>query len=423
VYPVEKNILSSLSRLFRPEGYRILTAESAITGLEILEKENIDLIICDMRMPQMNGAVFLEQVAQRWPKIMRILLTGYADMTSTIDAINKGNIYSYVSKPWEDCDLKINVQRALEQKLLEEERLQLMDLTHQQNQELSILNATLEKKVLERTEALHQAMVELEGLHESLKKSYSDSIKTFSSIIEFRGGSTPGHARRVAELAFKLARQLGMNKADTQDVLFSALLHDIGKIGLPDVLLKKPFKMLSNEERKIVIKHSTMGEATLMSLDMLRNATAIIHAYNEKNNGSCNPKGDKGDVILLGAEVIAVANDYDSLQIGTLLPEKLTPSQARDFIVENRGTNYAPKVVDAFVEYLKKEGGETSKVLRYIVADDLTLGMVLGKDLVTSSGMVLLARGHVLDLIQIEKIRYISAVTEDEVGVYISVAE
>ena len=115
----ESNILSSLKRLFRPLGYRIFTAEGGAQGLEIMEREIVDLVLSDMRMPEMNGAQFLEKVREKWPDTVRILLTGYAEIGATIDAINKGQIYRYVSKPWEHNDITLIVKHALQQKTLE----------------------------------------------------------------------------------------------------------------------------------------------------------------------------------------------------------------------------------------------------------------------------------------------------------------
>src|SRR4030066_1578686 len=106
----EANILSSLKRLFRPFGYRIFTAESGAAGLEIMAHEPVDMVISDMRMPEMNGAQFLEKVRENWPDTVRILLTGYAEIGATIEAINKGQIYRYISKPWEDNDITLTAQ-------------------------------------------------------------------------------------------------------------------------------------------------------------------------------------------------------------------------------------------------------------------------------------------------------------------------
>ena len=235
----EANILSALKRLFRPFGYRIFTAEGGAQGLEIMEREAIDLVVSDMRMPEMNGAQFLEKVRAKWPESVRILLTGYAEIGSTIDAINKGQIYRYVSKPWEDNDITLIVKHALQHKVLEKEKLRLEALTRKQNDELKDLNANLEEKVKARTEEVRQTMQFLETAHENLKKGFLTSIRVFSNLIEMRDASMVGHSRRVAELARSLAQRMGMTDAEVQNVFIAGLLLNVGKIGLPDRLLDK----------------------------------------------------------------------------------------------------------------------------------------------------------------------------------------
>jgi response regulator RpfG family c-di-GMP phosphodiesterase len=165
----EPGILSALRRLFRPHGYRILVAESGAAGLAQLEQEPIDLIISDMRMPEMDGAAFLKQVCQRWPSTMRILLTGYADVTSTVAAINEGEIYRYIAKPWDDQEIVNTVRDALDRQRLESENRRLTALTQAQNEELKALNAGLEQKVAERTAELQQALSRVEQTHGELK--------------------------------------------------------------------------------------------------------------------------------------------------------------------------------------------------------------------------------------------------------------
>jgi response regulator RpfG family c-di-GMP phosphodiesterase len=139
----EPKMLSALNRLFRLDRYNVLLADSAARALQILEQLPVDLVISDMRMPGMDGARFLAETARRWPDTMRILLTGYADLQATIAAINDGGIYRYISKHWEDNDLRMTVRRALEQKALRDERNWLEALTEKQNLELKALNAAL----------------------------------------------------------------------------------------------------------------------------------------------------------------------------------------------------------------------------------------------------------------------------------------
>ncbi|MEZ0236880.1 MAG: HD domain-containing phosphohydrolase, partial [Methylophilaceae bacterium] len=344
----EPNILSALRRLFRPLGYRIFIAESGAQGLEIFDSEAIDLVISDMRMPVMDGAQFLEQVRLKSPDTVRILLTGYADISSTIDAINKGQIYRYIAKPWEDNDICLTVRHALEQKILEREKARLEELTHKQNEELRDLNANLEEKVKARTEEVRQTMGFLEVAHERLKKSFLTSIRVFSNLMELREGEMSGHSRRVADLAHKLAKRMGMSDTEVQDVMVAALLHDIGQIGLPDKLLHKPFNTLAGEERAAVMKHPVVGQTALMALEQLHGAARLIRSHHERFDGQGFPDALSGLAIPLGARVLTVANEYDAAQQGYLMSKRLNAEDALTFIKEGRGKRYDPQVVDAF---------------------------------------------------------------------------
>src|SRR5471030_3391307 len=149
----EPNILSALRRLFRARGYRVLLAEGGAEGLRILEQESVDLVISDMRMPEMDGAHFLAQVRARWPDTMRLLLTGYSDIQSIQDAINCGEIYRYITKPWDDNDMLLLVRHALERRALEQDKQRLEALTLRQNAQLKALNENLEAQRSRRARA------------------------------------------------------------------------------------------------------------------------------------------------------------------------------------------------------------------------------------------------------------------------------
>lgn len=399
----EANILSSLKRLFRPLGYRIFTAESGAAGLEIMEQEAIDLVVSDMRMPEMNGAQFLEKARQKKPDAVRILLTGYAEMESTIEAINKGKIYRYISKPWEDNDITLIIRHALQQKQLEREKLRLEELTRRQNEELKELNATLEDKVRARTEEVRQTMAFLEAAHDKLKKSFITSIRVFSNLIEMRNPNMLGHARRVAELARTIAQRMGMNDAEVQDVFVAGLLLDVGKIGLPDHLLDKPFVSLTPEERSQVVKHPVKGQMALMALEQLQGAAKLILSHCERFDGMGYPDRLAGLAIPLGARILAVANDYDAVQHGLLLNKHMKQTDAITFIQEGAGKRYDPTVVDTFLRNTANAGMSKELVLgsRQVVA-----GMELSRDLIAKDGLLLLTKGTVLNEKMIEEIQF-----------------
>lgn len=402
----ESSILSSLKRLFRPHGYQIFTATSGAEGLTVLEKESIDLVISDMRMPEMDGAHFLEQVRNRWPQVVRILLTGYADVGSTIAAINRGEIYRYVAKPWDDNEIVLTVGDALERKRLESENLRLTALTARQNEELKVLNAGLEQKVAERTAEIHQTMAFLDQAHQDLKKGFLATVNVFSSLIELRGGKLAGHSRRVAEHARQLAQRVGLDEAATQTVLLGALLHDIGKLGLPDEIINKPFNLLTAEERSEAVRHPIKGAMILMGIGQLKEVVPLVRHHHECWDGSGYPDRLAALAIPIGARILTVANDYDALQMGTLVNRSLKPAEAIAFIADNRGKRYDPTLVAAFADLVGETANVSVQELQ-LRPSQLKPGMVLARDLAHPDGYLLLARGHAVDPRIIDELLFI----------------
>lgn len=415
----EANILSSLKRLFRPFGYRIFTAEGGAEGLEIMERDSVDLVVSDMRMPEMNGAQFLEKVREKWPDTVRILLTGYAEMEATIDAINKGQIYRYISKPWEDNDITLTVKQALERKELEREKLRLEELTQKQFEELKEFNATLESKVKSRTEEVRQTMGFLEVANDNLKKSFITTVRVFANLIEMREGKLTGHSRRVADLSKAIAQQMGIKGSELQDIFLAGLLHDVGKIGLPDRLLEKPFSSLTAEERAEVVKHPAKGQAALMALEQLQGAAKLIRSHRERVDGMGFPEKLIGDAILLGARIIAVATDYDAVQTGSLLSKVMSPAEATSYILEGNGKRYDSAVVRAFIKVTDTSGAAQAIPELPVKTDQLQPGMKLSRDLLSKDGGLLLSKDHVIDDSLISQIRNFEELEDRLLTIYI----
>ncbi|MEW6514661.1 MAG: HD domain-containing phosphohydrolase [Pseudomonadota bacterium] len=414
----EPSILSALKRLFRSHGYAILTAESGQEGLDFLAREPADLVISDMRMPHMDGAQFLEQVFARWPETKRILLTGYADASATIAAVNQGKIWSYISKPWNDGELVMTVQQALAHSRLAKENAVLIELTQRQNEELRHLNASLEEKVVARTAELQQTFAMLETAHAELKKGFMTTVKVLSSLFELRGGRLAGHSRRVADTARQLAKGLGVEESAAQDILLAALLHDIGKIGLPDYLMEKPFNTMPASERTQMMTHPQRGEMVLMAIEQLKKAAHLVRHHHECYDGSGYPDHLAGIAIPTGARILAVANDFDALQMGTLVSRPLKPAEARAFILENRGKRYDPHVVDVFISQVADQIPEEIKELP-MRPGTLRPGMALTRDLIHPDGYLLLAKGQTVDQTVIEQLLKIESMEGHRLTLFI----
>ncbi len=349
----ETNVLKALRRLFYNEPYIAYFASSGAEGLDVLRQNTVDLIISDMRMPEMNGAEFLSQVFIQWPETIRILLTGYADFQSTIDAVNKGRIYNYCNKPWNDEELKLLIRNALEQKRLREERDRLSDIVHQQNKELKELNEHLEEKVEQRTAQLNNAMLHLDRANKNLEKQYIESIKAFSHIIEMRPGIKSGQSKYIAENALSVARKLGINTEDKKNIFYAGLLIQIGKMSLPDNLLAEPYYSIPLPDVRRYLAHAVEGEALLKGLAQLKEASILIRHQYERYDGSGFPDGLAKQKIPRGSRILSVVRDYIAYLEGSMTGEVMSVNAAISLLLSRKESYYDPDIVDAFITVLK----------------------------------------------------------------------
>jgi response regulator RpfG family c-di-GMP phosphodiesterase len=400
----ERNILSALRRLFRSQGYEVLTAESARAGLVVLEAHPVDLVISDMRMPEMDGVQFLEQARARCPDTLRLLLTGHADVEQIIGAVNRGAIYRYITKPWDDHEMTLVVRHALERQQLERERRRLEELTVHQNEQLRELNQGLEAKVASRTEQLRKVLDDLVGSNDKLKRNFLTSIQVFSSLIELRGANLAGHSRRVADLARRLALKLGLDAREVQQIFIAGLLHNIGKIGFSDSLLEMPVPRMNGDLLGLYRAYPARGEQLLMPLEELREAATLVRAHQERFDGEGFPDRLAGLDIPIGARILALASDYDNLQIGTLTERQLRPDQAAKIVIESRGKRYDPAVVAAFEEVTTGRAPVEATRDHALPVTKLRPGMRTTRDLVTRDGSLLLSADHVLTARMIQQI-------------------
>jgi len=392
----EPNILSAIRRALRGTGYRVLVADGGQQALQVLSTESVHLVISDMRMPEMDGAQLLEQVRLRWPTISRILLTGHADMASTIAAINRGEIFRYITKPWNEDELLLAVRDALERQALLFEKSRLEQEVARHNDELTQLNASLEQQVAERTTQLSTA-------NDRLHKSYLNSIKVFSNLIELRGGTMAGHSRRTAELARSIAVQMKLPAAQTQDVFVAGLLHDIGHVGLSDALLTSPVAGMAPADKAQYARHPVIGEHVLMALGDMQRVALLVRSHHERHDGLGFPDGLRGDAIPVGARILAVVDAFEDLQSGYLARVALTAKDARLLIERGRATQFESSVVDAFLKVTMVAEAPQS-TFSQMRPDQLKPGMIMAHDLCSREGLVLLPANHTLDAEMIQRI-------------------
>lgn len=293
----EKMITTTLSTLIKMVlKYSVKVFNDPVKALEseeLIEKE-ADMIISDFMMPGMNGLEFLKSVKEKNPEAVTILLTGYADKENAIKSINEVGLYYYLEKPWDNEALIKIIQNGLEKKDLSD---------------------NLKKKYVE----VHESKQEIERLYDLLKKDYQEEVDntmslivSLANVIEAKDKYTDGHTRRVGTISRMLAEKLGLSEDETRHLEIAGIIHDIGKVGVSEVILNKPGK-LTDEEFDMMKKHTVIGETICKPLNSLQNCLDAVRHHHEKLDGSGYPDGIKGEDISIDARIIAVADIFDAL--------------------------------------------------------------------------------------------------------------
>lgn len=395
----EKNILASLRRLMNREELEALTASSGAEGLELLRSTaEIGVIVSDQRMPGMSGSEFLQQARMLRPEVPRIMLTGYSDLASTIDAINLGGAHRFITKPWDDDQLVQVLRETLDIYLLVQENRRLTAVINAQNEELKGWNQKLKARVLEQTAEIRDKNEHLRSRHLKLQEMFRSTIEALSRLIELRSQGLRDHAGNVTRLTVALAEARGLSAQQTEVVRVAGLLHDIGEIGIPDQLLNKPMSQYDAEELELYSQHTIRGQAAIDAIAILRPAGLLIRHHHEHFDGSGFPDGVSGEAIPLGARILALADFIDRAlhQEATASPDKVL-KKARELA----GSRFDPALVALLEMPLRQLFGTGTPgqgmVQKQVRPEALRIGMLLKQDLVSGTGLLLLKAGSVLD--------------------------
>lgn len=351
----EESILNSFQRILADEDYEVHTVNNGSEGLIKLRtaQKPYSVIVSDQRMPEMSGVQFFAQAKDIFPDAVRILLTGYADSDAIIDAINKGGVHLYFTKPWREEEILLHIKQSLSKVEILAENKRLVELIKIKNQELIKLNKTLEKKANDRTNDL---LAQTEKLKDSYKKSQlilDGIVKTLSKIVETRDPYTSGHEDQVAKIACKIAKEMKLTEEQVSSIYISATLHDIGKISVPSEILTKP-SILTNLEREIIKTHCKVANDILANIEFPYPVAEIIYQHHERMDGSGYPRGLKGDDIALEARIIGVADVIDAMASYRPYRPALGVDAAIEEITKFRGVTYDPSVVDACLKIYKR---------------------------------------------------------------------
>jgi putative nucleotidyltransferase with HDIG domain len=351
----EVNILRAVERLLRHEPCEIITASRGSEALEILERHPCHVVVTDQRMPEMSGVDLLSAVRERQPDIVRMMLTGYTEMNVAVDAINRGEIYRLITKPWNDEELKATLRQAFDHFDLKNEIRRLNQVTREQNLKLQDMNRNLEGKVRERTK-------QLADKHQELRIAYVQTIRALAEAVDAKDAYTRGHSERVGVYASKMARELGLPKEIIERVYISGLLHDVGKIGVRDAVITKPDR-LTDEEYEEIKQHPEIGARILQPVEFLSDVVTCVRHHHEWYDG-CDrgyPDRLRGDQIPLPSRIILVADTVEAMTSDRPYRQGLELEIVVRELHKFSGTQFDPRCAEVMLRLLEHEGEEFIK--------------------------------------------------------------
>ncbi len=324
----EQDIRELLADFLQGEGFDCLLAANAFEALDKFKSEpTVDIVMSDIRMPGKNGLELLGDIKKLDEDVMVIMISAVKDIESAISAMSKG-AYDYIAKPF-----KLNQVALIAQRAMEKRKLTLENKRYQKR---------LEKMVEERTIELRNALSELDH-------TYNFTLRALVTALDTRDTETQGHSLRVVRYTLRLAGILGIHdKAQLKIFEYGALLHDIGKIGIPDAILRKPGK-LTPEEWEIMKTHPAIGHQILRKIKFLDEAANMVLHHHEHFQGKGYPDGLRGEAIPLGARIFNVADTVDAMTSDRPYRKALTFEQTAEELRRCSGTQFDPQVVDAFL--------------------------------------------------------------------------
>ncbi len=346
----EGNILKAVQRLLRNEPWNVLTASRGSEALEILDQTQAQVVVSDQRMPEMSGVDLLQAIRERRPNVVRMMLTGYTEMNVAVEAINRGEIFRLITKPWNDEELKATLRQAFDHFDLKEEIKRLNQVTREQNLKLQDMNRNLEQKVRDRTKQLAEK-------HQELRVAYIQTIRALAEAVDAKDPHTFGHSERVGVFASKMARELGLPKELIERVYIAGLLHDVGKIGVRDAVITKPDRLTPDEYAEIK-EHPEVGARILQPVAFLSDLIDCVRHHHEWYDGDDRgyPARLCGDRIPLPSRIILVADTVEAMSSDRPYRKGLPLETVVQELREYSGSQFDPNCVDACIRLIEQEG-------------------------------------------------------------------
>lgn len=396
----EPVVLNALKFTLEREGFHVVACTSPLKALAILHEREFSVIISDQRMPEMMGLDFLVESRRLRPHTSRILITAVLALPTIVDAINKGEIFRFVAKPWLREELVATVRNAVQRHELVTQNEQLLAESQRLNAQLREANTTLKAKVDE----LEKQRQQLDHANRDLAASYENSLELCRRILTTYDPILGGQAKALVEFATQMASSDTFSDKERHALRTAAWLCDLGLIGVPREMLRafrSKSDQLTERERSMLHNHPIYGQTLAAFVDNRPEVAEVIRAHHERYDGRGYPDGLAGDAIPWAARCLAVAVGF--------VESGLSKSAAIDAILAKSGSDYDPEAVRLFLKVSNLV--QLPKQVREIMLHELEPGMVLANGIYSPHGLLLIGEGQSLNPGTIAKIRSHNQVT------------
>ena len=427
IVSASEEILRLLSEALKSDKWEVSAFSQATKAFNALKDKPSQIIIADQDSGGMTGINFLLKVRSLSTSPIRILLMNSPDIDMAAKVVNDGIARKLLSVPWNQDELLNIIQNALllASQIKVDPSPQNADVKEQE--ELQKWDDLLKDSIKSRTRIILQKKTSLEKLNRELEENIFETIKALFSYLEKKNRWIGTHSKKVAAFSVELATEMNLPAKAIQKVEIAALLHDIGKIGIPEKIISKSPHLLSKIQLEQLKGHPVLGQKIISPVFTLADVGKIIRHHHEQWKGSGYPNGLKEDEIPIGSRIIAVANLFNNLQEKVFHRTNDPIIRSLREIVSRSGTELDPDIVDAFLKMIDTKRQETSKRRQEtkISQGDLKEGMMISRDIMTTRGTTVLNRGTIISNSHLDFISEFDRMEKvfDEIFIYVDVQE